>query len=71
MPFVNNNGIKIFYEVEGEGSPLLLHHGLSDSPKIWRTAGYIDLSQGGYNGTGHTGTAAELRCLAETVLTYP
>ena len=42
MPYVDNEGIKIFYEVEGEGAPLILHHGLTDSPKLWRTAGYVE-----------------------------
>jgi pimeloyl-ACP methyl ester carboxylesterase len=27
MPYANNNGIRIHYEVEGSGPPLLLHHG--------------------------------------------
>jgi pimeloyl-ACP methyl ester carboxylesterase len=41
MHYAENQGVQIYYEIEGEGPPLLLHHGLADSPKLWRTAGYI------------------------------
>jgi pimeloyl-ACP methyl ester carboxylesterase len=42
LPYVNNNGVNVFYEIEGKGTPLLLHHGLADTPKSWRTAGYTE-----------------------------
>ena len=42
MPFVNNQGIRIHYEVEGEGSPLVLQHGLTESLEMWRDTGYVD-----------------------------
>ena len=42
MPIVENDGCKIFYELEGEGYPLFIHHGLSGSIKSWRDEGYID-----------------------------
>ncbi|MGC9516698.1 MAG: alpha/beta fold hydrolase [Methanomicrobiales archaeon] len=35
MPKITNNGIKIYYEDSGEGNPLILLHGLSDSAQIW------------------------------------
>ncbi len=41
MPFANNNGIKINYEVEGQGPPLLLQHGFSGTLDGWRTNGMI------------------------------
>lgn len=41
MPFANNNGIKIHYEVEGEGPALLMQHGFSGTLDAWRTNGYI------------------------------
>ena len=25
MPYANNNGVKIYYEVDGEGPPLVMH----------------------------------------------
>jgi len=42
MPYAENNGIKIFYEVEGSGSPVVLAHGLSMSSEDWRELGYVD-----------------------------
>ena len=42
MPYAENQGVRIYYEIEGEGPPLVLHHGLTDSPKLWRIAGYIE-----------------------------
>lgn len=41
MPVVESNGCKIFYELEGEGYPLFIHHGLGGSIKSWRDEGYI------------------------------
>ncbi len=41
MPFANNNGVKIHYEVEGRGPPLLFQHGFSGTLDSWRTNGYI------------------------------
>lgn len=43
MPFVNNDGIQIHYEVIGSGAPLVLLHGLSDSSACWQEYGYTDL----------------------------
>ena len=42
MPYANNNGVKIYYEVEGEGPPLVLAHGNSRMLDYWRTYGYAD-----------------------------
>jgi pimeloyl-ACP methyl ester carboxylesterase len=41
MPFVRNAGIRIHYEVVGEGTPLVLVHGFTDSPMVWRERGYV------------------------------
>jgi pimeloyl-ACP methyl ester carboxylesterase len=43
MPFVNNNGVKIHYEAEGERSspPLLMHHGFSSSIDSWYENGFV------------------------------
>ena len=43
MPYANNQGIHIHYEVEGEGPPLILHHGTSGSGANWRAMGYSDV----------------------------
>jgi len=41
MPYANNNGVRINYEIEGQGPPLLLQHGFSGTLDAWRTNGYI------------------------------
>ena len=35
-----NDGVKVYYEVEGEGPPLVLHHGGGSSLERWRNFGY-------------------------------
>ena len=42
MPYANNEGVRIHYEVEGEGPPLVLQHGFSGSIESWRARGYVD-----------------------------
>ena len=45
MPFTNNNGVSIHYEVEDAppgAPPLVLMHGMGMSTKDWRNAGYVD-----------------------------
>ena len=42
MPYANNQGVRIHYQVEGEGPPLVLQHGLFWSVEGWSRAGYVD-----------------------------
>ena len=42
MPYAKNEDITIHYGVEGEGLPLVIHHGLSGYPESWRAAGYFE-----------------------------
>jgi pimeloyl-ACP methyl ester carboxylesterase len=42
VPFATNNGVRIHYEVEGQGEPLVLQHGFSSDLSDWRTVGYVD-----------------------------
>ena len=42
MPFTDNNGVRIHYHVEGEGPPLVLHHGWSGNGDHWRYFGYVE-----------------------------
>ncbi len=42
MPFASNHGIKISYEVEGQGPPIVLAHGMSGDTSFWRGYGYVD-----------------------------
>ena len=42
MPYTDNNGIRIHYHVEGEGTPLVLQHGLTSSVLRWYEFGFVD-----------------------------
>ena len=58
MPFANNGALRIHYEVEGVGPPLLLHHGTTGSGGIWRDLGFVDRLRDDYqviliDGRGH------------------
>jgi pimeloyl-ACP methyl ester carboxylesterase len=35
MPKLNRNGVELYYEVHGEGAPVLLTHGYSSSSHMW------------------------------------
>ena len=41
MPRVANKGISIHYRVEGNGPPLVLGHGVTDSSDVWDERGYV------------------------------
>lgn len=41
MPYANNDGVRIYYEVEGSGPALLLAHGFGSSGEDWRELGYV------------------------------
>src|SRR6476620_5503082 len=36
MPTIDRDGVKIYYEVHGDGPPLLLTHGYSSTSAMWR-----------------------------------
>ena len=40
MPYANNNGVMINYEVEGQGPPIVLQHGITSNLTSWRMNGY-------------------------------
>jgi pimeloyl-ACP methyl ester carboxylesterase len=43
MPFARSpDGVRIHYEVEGSGTPLVLQHGFTDSLMVWYERGYVD-----------------------------
>jgi pimeloyl-ACP methyl ester carboxylesterase len=61
MPYANQNSVRIHYEVEGAGPPLLLYHGFSGSLDDWRDAGWVASLQQSYrlilvDGRGHGGS---------------
>src|SRR5262249_35481004 len=41
MPYANNQGIRIHYQVEGVGAALVLLPGYSDSMESWYEQGYV------------------------------
>jgi pimeloyl-ACP methyl ester carboxylesterase len=49
VPYVSNDGVRIYYEVEGHGPPLLLHHGLTDTLDGWRRAGFAEALRESYS----------------------
>ena len=49
MPFFNNDGIKIYYEVEGEGPPVILIHGFAASLEgNWKQANWVNVLKENY-----------------------
>src|SRR3989304_635920 len=50
MPYANNNGVRIYYEVEGQGPPLVLAHGMGGGGDLdaWLSTGYTDALKDDY-----------------------
>ena len=49
MPFFNNDGIKIYYEVEGEGPPVILIHGFAASLEgNWKQTKWVNILKDNY-----------------------
>jgi pimeloyl-ACP methyl ester carboxylesterase len=42
MPFASDGNIKIHYEIEGKGHPLVLQHGFSGNIQEWYDLGYVE-----------------------------
>ena len=42
MPFANNEGVKIHYQVEGKGTPIVLVTGFTGSIDIWYNFSYVE-----------------------------
>ena len=49
MPFAHNDSVEIHYETEGNGPPLVLHHGATDSLQTWYERGYVDALKGSHS----------------------
>ena len=43
MPYANHEGIRIYYHVQGQGYPLVLHHGITQSWEDWQDKGYTEI----------------------------
>ena len=48
MPYANNEGIRLYYEVEGQGPPLVLQHGRAGALQGWREVGYVEALKDDY-----------------------
>jgi pimeloyl-ACP methyl ester carboxylesterase len=42
MPYAVNQGVRIHYRIEGDGQPLVLQHGFTDSLETWYQTGYVE-----------------------------
>lgn len=42
MPAAKSQGVRIHYQLEGEGPPVVLQHGFTDSLESWYELGYVD-----------------------------
>lgn len=42
MPYANNQGIRIHYQVVGDGRPLVMQHGFHGSMEDWWEYGYVE-----------------------------
>jgi hypothetical protein len=68
MPYANNHGIRLHYQVEGAGPPLVLQHGFSDSLESWYEMGYVKPLQ---QTTGSSSSTHEAREPATNPTTPP
>jgi pimeloyl-ACP methyl ester carboxylesterase len=41
MPYVDNRGVRIQYQTQGQGEPLVLIHGWSNEGRYWNEFGYV------------------------------
>lgn len=41
MPFIENQGVKIYFEVHGQGQPIVILHGFTNNLQLWKLAGYV------------------------------
>jgi len=48
MPYATNRGVRLYYEVIGQGSPILLIHGFFSSLEDWKEFGYVERLQQDY-----------------------
>ena len=48
MPYVDNSGVSIHYHVEGDGPPLVMQHGLTNSLQTWYAYGFVEELQKDY-----------------------
>ncbi len=42
MPYADNHGVNLYFEVTGQGTPLLLGHGGFGDMSVWKDYGYVE-----------------------------
>jgi pimeloyl-ACP methyl ester carboxylesterase len=79
MPYADSHDVRIYYEVDGQGPPLLLAYGLLGSVALWHDTGYIDALKSemtviafdarghGHSDKPHEPEAYERRCMVDDV----
>ena len=49
MPYIDNDGIKIYYEIEGEGPPLVMLHGfIKNIETMWKQTNWVETLKDNY-----------------------
>jgi pimeloyl-ACP methyl ester carboxylesterase len=48
MPYARSQGLRLHYQVEGDGPPLICQHGFGDCPESWYELGYVDALKDDY-----------------------
>jgi pimeloyl-ACP methyl ester carboxylesterase len=48
MPYARSQGLRLHYQVEGDGPPLVCQHGFGDSVESWYELGYVDALKDDY-----------------------
>ncbi|MFX1497874.1 MAG: alpha/beta fold hydrolase [Promethearchaeota archaeon] len=49
MPFFDNEGVKIYYEIEGEGPPVIMIHGFAANIEAnWKSTNWVDFLKDDY-----------------------
>ena len=49
MPYFDNDGIKIYYEIEGEGPPVVMIHGFSGNLELkWKETNWVETLKHNY-----------------------
>ena len=50
MPYAANDGLRIHYEIDGDGPPLVLQHGFTSSMRGWYEDGFVGTLKGFVDG---------------------
>ena len=53
MPYANNHGVHIHYQVDGQGPPLVMQHGMTQTLMSWYDSGYVDGLKQDYPADSH------------------